>query len=82
MAGVVLARIQKNKADEVRVALEKWAGKDNIDIRVYVKLSDPSGEIVATRKGVSLPVAKIPDLLVGIQAAQTEAIRLGLLKAP
>ena len=78
MAGTVLARIPKGK-DEIRVSLENFRGQDSVHVRLYVKLADPSGDIVATKKGVSLPVANLPDLLTGIQDALAEARRLNLM---
>jgi hypothetical protein len=81
MAGTILARIPKGKSDEVRIALENYHGRDCIDLRQYIKI-DPSGEIVASKKGISLPVGSLPALLAGIQDAHAEAVRLGLLITP
>ena len=81
MPGAIIGRIPKGKSDEVRISLESYKGQDLIDVRLFMRLSDPSGEIIATKKGVSLPIDCLPDLAGAIQKAMEEAQRRGLLKA-
>ena len=80
MPGPVIARIPKSAREEVRVSLETWRGRHSIDVRVYAQLADPSGEIVPTKKGASLPIAKLPELITALQDAKSEAARLGLIE--
>lgn len=52
---------RKNSAETVRVCATKYQGYDLIDIRIFAKIK--TGEIVPTRKGVSLNVDQIHDLI-------------------
>lgn len=74
-----LAVIYKNRASEVRVALTEFKGHDLVDVRVFARpFGDVGGNPRATREGVSLNVAKLPELIRGLQAAWAEAKRRGV----
>ena len=45
-----------------------------VDIRVFV---DNGAEHVTTRKGVTIGVARLPELIAGLQQAEVEARRRG-----
>lgn len=79
MPGQIFGRIPKNKNDEVRISLESYKGQDLIDVRLFMRLTDPSGDIIATKKGISLPVKQLPELASAIQDAMVEARRRGIL---
>ena len=77
----IIAIIPKNARESIRVALDQFAGLDLIDIRVLAHGSDGESEAKLTKKGVSLRIAKLPELIVALQDAVTEARRRGLLSA-
>jgi Transcriptional Coactivator p15 (PC4) len=78
---IVIRLIAKNSRECVRIALDEFRGLDLIDIRVLAKLDDPSGGLVPTKKGVSLKVERLPELIAGLQAAAVEARQRDLLIA-
>ncbi len=75
----LIETITKNKREEIRVALTKYEGHDLCDIRVFSE-TYTSDERVATKKGVCVSVAKLPDLIEALQKAEAEARAAGLLK--
>ncbi len=70
--------IEKNSTQDVRVQLSKYHGRHYVDVRVFVVID--AVKRGPTRKGVTLAVEKLPDLIAGLQAAECEAYRAGLLK--
>ena len=75
----VCADLPKNKAENVRVALDRYAGVDLVDIRVTVELTIGTGLRAPTKKGVSCRLAMLPDLIAGLQRAEAMAREQGLL---
>ena len=75
----LIAIIEKNKRDEIRIALDQFKGHHLVDVRVF---ADPYAreERVATKKGVSLAIAKLPELVAALQEAEREARAAGLLE--
>ncbi|MGH6978002.1 MAG: transcriptional coactivator p15/PC4 family protein [Brevundimonas sp.] len=73
--------IAKNKAEDVRVALDAYYGIDLIDVRTWRDVRGDDGEIVRvpSKKGISLKVAELPALIAALTAARNEAVRRGLL---
>lgn len=63
----VVATIEKNRLEEVRVALTEFNGHLLVDIRTF---ADIDGERRATKKGVSLNRAKLPELIAALKAAE------------
>ena len=70
---VVIATLRKNARESLRVALGRFQGVDLIDIRVTVDLTASSGIQTPTKKGVSLRVGMLPDLIEALQKAQAIA---------
>jgi len=67
----IMKRINKNALEEVIVQLTNFKGKDLIDIRIWTKpLPTEEGESKPTKKGVSLAVSAIPDLIEALKEAQ------------
>jgi hypothetical protein len=75
----VVAELVKNKRERVRVALDQWQGHDLVDIRVTAPLGDASDIFAPTKKGVSLAVARLPELIAALTAAEAEARARGLI---
>jgi hypothetical protein len=55
-----------NDSSNVRLCFSEYRGKQRIDLRTYFLAED--GEWKPTRKGVSLPAEKIPDLIQALQS--------------
>ena len=74
-----IATFAKNKAEEVRIDLTEYQGHDLVSARVWAP-SDGTGVKVPTRKGLTLNVRLLPDLIEALQEAEREARAAGLLK--
>lgn len=75
-----IAVIEKNTLEDVRVSLDEYSGHQLIDVRTYVDFK--SGNVEGrgpTKKGVSLNIAKLPDLIAALEDARSEAERRGLI---
>ena len=74
----LIATIPKNQAEEIRVGLDEYKGHDLVSLRVW---TDPyaGDERVPTRKGVSMSVALLPELIAALQEAEAAAQAAGLL---
>ena len=71
--------VRKNSVEEVRVALRDFRGEAFVDVRLFVDIvGGPDGR-QPTRKGVSLKVRALPDLINLLQRAEVEARRRGLI---
>ncbi len=76
-----IAIIEKNKIEELRITLKEFKGRRYLDIRTYIDpYADEGQGRVPTKKGVTCPLAKLPDLIEVLQKAEVEAQALGLLK--
>jgi hypothetical protein len=60
--------IPKNPLEEIRVSLTVFRKKQYLDLRVYYKGDD--GEYHPSKKGLTLSLDLIPDLLEAVQKAQ------------
>jgi hypothetical protein len=75
----IISIIPKNSRESVRVALDEYRGINLVDIRVMVELNPETGLPVPTKKGVSLKIERLPDLLAALHDAEDEARKRGLL---
>ena len=75
----LIETIRKNAREEIRIALTAYQGHDLCDVRVFAE-PYAGDEWVATKKGISLSVAKLPELIAALQRAEDEARAAGLLK--
>jgi hypothetical protein len=57
--------IQKNQRDVVRISPTRYADLDLVDIRVFTPNKDTK-ELMPTKKGVSVQVDLIPELIEGL----------------
>jgi len=76
----VIAELEKNRTERVRVALDRWRDVDLIDIRATVLLTETSGQWTPTKKGLSLRIGQLPALIEALQLAEAKARSLGLLE--
>jgi hypothetical protein len=58
---------EKNKSNIVRISPSIYEGYEVMDIRIYAK--NKSGEWVATPKGISINIDRVPDLIYGLEWA-------------
>jgi hypothetical protein len=75
-----ITTIEKNRTEELRVALKEYKGHRYADIRTYCDpYADEGQGRVPTRKGVTLSLTKLPKLIAALQQAESEARAAGLL---
>lgn len=78
----LVACVQKNQREEIRISLSRFKGVDLIDVRTFVNFGGtPDDERNATKKGISLKVERLPELLDALKAALETARAQGLLDA-
>lgn len=71
MRDFVGARIRQKRDSEIRVTLSEWGAGVRVDVRHWFK-PDGSSELVPTKKGVSLRLEEVRELLDGIALALTQ----------
>jgi len=72
----VIETIPKNAKEQIRVELVEFKGYDLLGLRVY---ADTDNGPIATRKGITVSVKLIPDLLAALHKAESAAVKAGLL---
>ncbi len=76
-----IATIEKNRSEELRIALKEFKGRHYLDVRTYCEpYSDEGQGRVPTKKGVTVPLAKLPELIEALQKTEAEARAAGLLR--
>jgi hypothetical protein len=74
---VTVSRFWRSRAhDAIVTTLEEYEGRVLVDVRTYVM---SRGFLVPTRKGISLAVLRLPDLVKALNKALKQAKALGLL---
>lgn len=74
----LITAFDKNKAEEVRIELSEFNGHNLVAARVWAT-SRADGTRVPTRKGITLNIRRLPELIGGLQEAEREARKAGLL---
>jgi hypothetical protein len=80
-APIVIATLEKNTRERVRVALDEFQDHQLIDVRILAQLTETSDAWFPTNKGVSLKINLLPGLVRALQEAEAKAIELGLIGA-
>ena len=75
-AGKLIAEFKKNASDYVRVSLSTFKGYRFIDLRVYT--TTDAGELVATKKGITVAPDLWDDFRAAVAAAEQELEAAGL----
>lgn len=75
---ITVGSVQKNSAEEVRATFSNYRGHDLFDLRVYGKFG-AAQTFMPSGKGVSVNIAKLPELIALLQQAEAEARSLGLI---
>jgi hypothetical protein len=75
---VIVCEFWANRRGEaVRIQLKEFNGHPLLDMRKYFTAAD--GKMVPTKKGLSIAIARLPDLAAAIGKALNKARELGLL---
>lgn len=72
----IIASIRKNARESVRVEITEFKGHNLVDLRVYADGDDGQ---VPTKKGITVRVGLLPDLIEGLKKAETAPRSQGLL---
>lgn len=72
----VVETIQKNMKEQIRVEFAEFKGYDLFGIRVY---AETENGMVATKKGITINVKLLPELVAALQKAQARAAKEGLI---
>ena len=75
---VLIGKLQKNASEEVRVVLDEFKGTSLCDMRVFAAFS-AAGVPMPTKKGLSVRVDMLGELIETLTAAKAEAERIGWL---
>lgn len=73
---IVIAEFDKNSREKIRITLDRFAGKDTIDIRCWYRDGD---QLKPTRQGVTTAVSNLSALAAGIALALDKARELDLV---
>lgn len=76
--GPALALIRKNSSEAIRVSLDEFKGAHFVDVRVVIPAETEGGNAIFTKKGVTVPIPRLPALIDALQRALDEARRAGL----
>jgi hypothetical protein len=74
----IVATIGKNSLEDVVISFNEYRGSHLLDVRTFSAFAGK--EKRATKKGISLKVERLPELIAALQTAEAEAARLGLLE--
>ena len=78
MADQLIASIEKNAREEIRVSLSEFNGHDLANLRVWFQTDD--GDMRPGKAGIAFRLAKLPEVIKALQSAEAEARRLGLVE--
>ena len=73
----IIDRFQKNATDEIRVSLTEFNNYRLVDLRTWTK--NKAGELVPTKKGISVRVDLFPALLRAVERLRGALIERGEL---
>ena len=75
----LIATIEKNKLEEIRVGLSDFNGHDLLNIRIWAEPRNGGVERIPTKAGICCNVRLLPDLIAALQKAEVAARQAGLL---
>ena len=70
MEDKLISEFQKNAIEKVRIFLREYRGKKLVDIRIWVERE--KGELIPTKKGLSLTIEKYPSLQEALKSLEKE----------
>jgi len=62
----VISKIRKNASEEIWVSFTEYAGQTRLDLRIFFRSADVP-QPKATRKGISLELRQVPELLAALK---------------
>jgi len=74
---LVVASFQKNSSEHINIVLSRWRDRRWLYVRTVAPGLVPNSVILVSQ--VSVDVERLPELIAALQAAEAEAIRLGLI---
>ena len=74
-----IAVIEKNGVEDVHIELSEYRGYDLVSVRIYANYDTDEAPKRPTKKGVTLKVENLPDLIAALQEAERQAVAAGLL---
>jgi hypothetical protein len=75
-----ITTIEKNRTEELRVALKDYKGHDYVDVRTYVEpYADEGQGRIPTKRGVTLKPEDLAKLIAALQEAEKQVRAAGLL---
>ena len=77
MAEKLIATIEKNKLEEIRVSLAAFNGYDLANLRVFYRTDD--GDMRPGKAGLAFRLEKLPAVIQALNDLEAEARRSGLL---
>jgi hypothetical protein len=75
---IIVAEWDRNSREIIRLSLDRYNGRDTIDIRAWWRDSD--GSLKPSRGGLTLAVNHLPALAAGLADALRRARALGLIQ--
>ena len=81
MQETVIATIDKNTIEELRVALSEYHGYDLVNLRIWANYDSAGSEKRPTKKGFALRIERLPELITVLKKAEAEARAAGLFGA-
>lgn len=76
----VVATIRKNANEELRISVSQFHGHTLADVRVFVPVAALDC-MTATKKGISVRIDMIDEVIAGLQDAKARATALGWWEA-
>jgi hypothetical protein len=70
-SSIEIGRIQKNKTTSTLVQLTEFKGQKYMDIREF--FTTGTGEFIPTKKGVSIPVSKLSDIVTLVEKCEAKS---------
>ena len=73
-----IAVLRKNSVENLHIDISEYHGRDLLALRVWT-LDSPIAESVPTKKGVTLSIRMLPEIIEALQQAELVAQGAGLL---
>jgi len=74
-----VATIQNHALDDIRVRRSTYKGGEFVDLRQFIEPNDGT-ERIPTRKGITVRINLLPELLEALHQVETEAREAGHLE--
>jgi len=69
----------RQRTECIRLTLSSYKGKPTCDLRVF--FTTKTGHMQASKKGVTVSIAKLPELRKALEKAEARALDLNLIEA-